>query len=143
MTTANGRYMQPFGYSYDFRRCAEGYKSYSVPLGYGQWHMVLVAKKQGMMPCLSEESMWQELNSTRYTTPLLREWSKTIYEFVTERSHIAMSSVRNFGCKCARMKLTQEQLDQMVIGMLKRGMIQIRGCSNLNTLTARGAEHGD
>jgi hypothetical protein len=44
-------------------RCSEGYHIYRNKLGYGLWHVLCLAKKEGFMPVLTEEALWQHLQS--------------------------------------------------------------------------------
>jgi hypothetical protein len=39
------------------------------------WHVLCLAKRDGFMPVMNEESVWQLLQGAAYTTPLLREWT--------------------------------------------------------------------
>src|SRR5262245_44111394 len=45
-------YDHPFGTHDTFTREGGGYRSYSHPLGLNTWHMVLVTKIAGFLPCV-------------------------------------------------------------------------------------------
>lgn len=50
------------------------YKCHLHRLGYNQVHCLAVVKDPRLMASISEDSLWQKLRSSVYTTPLLREW---------------------------------------------------------------------
>ena len=55
-------------------RSDDGYRCYRHRLDFDTFHLVAVAKTEGLLPALSTEALWQELTSPRYTTPVLRDW---------------------------------------------------------------------
>lgn len=105
-------------------KCPSGYKSFSVPVGLGTWHMVLISKRDGVMPCVSEEAVWQELSSTRHTTPMLRRWSKVIYERIRSGRYL-LSTTKGFGCECGIMMVDQASLDSIVSNIVKTKMVSL------------------
>ena len=48
-----------------------------------------MAKVPGLILALSEESLWQELRSDRYTTPILRAWVPWLLERLKEDGGLA------------------------------------------------------
>src|SRR5260370_3349795 len=52
----------------------DGYRTESHRLQYGLAHALFVTRVPGFLKSISEEALWQELTSTRYTTPILRSW---------------------------------------------------------------------
>lgn len=100
------------GYHMAFRRSDGGYVAHRHYLGYGTWHYVLVSKRKGFLPSLANESLWQELQSDRYTTPLLRQWMPALRDDLLQREFLERSSC--VGCECGILSLPPEQLDAVV-----------------------------
>ncbi len=76
---------------------------------------------------VTEESLWQELNTTRFTTPILREWIPFIDRKLRECNRLENAHV--YGCQCGILTATTTKLDEIVIGGLKDGDIVIpRDC---------------
>src|SRR5207249_7107031 len=44
-------------------RCPDGYRIHRTKLGYGLWQVLCLAKRAGFMPVLTEEALWQHLQS--------------------------------------------------------------------------------
>ena len=102
---------------------AEGYLCYQHKIGYGLAHAVFITKAPGFMMVVTEESLWQELNSTRFTTPILREWMPYIEKELRECSRLEDAHV--FGCKCGILSATTTKLDEIVIEGLSKRHISI------------------
>jgi hypothetical protein len=88
--------------------------------------LVVVSRRDGFMPCLSAEAVWQELSSPRYTTPVLESWCPWLMEKMRETWHerrIEMAEA--WGCSPAVMNLTDEQLDSLVVSGIKSGELRI------------------
>jgi hypothetical protein len=51
-------------------KCPAGYRVYRSKLGYGLWHVLCVAQREGFLPALTEETVWQMLHREPFTTPL-------------------------------------------------------------------------
>jgi len=96
---------------------------YSHKLGYGLAHAVFVTKSPGFMMIVTEESLWQELNTTRFTTPILREWIPFIDRKLREISRLENAHV--YGCQCGILSATTSKLDEIVIEGLSKGKISI------------------
>lgn len=109
-----------------FKRDPEGYKSHSHNLGCKTWQLVMVSRREGFMPCLSAESVWQELSSSRFTTPVLESWCPWLMEKMREHGRdrrIEMAEA--WGCQPALMNLTDEQLDSLVVTGIHSGDLRI------------------
>ncbi len=102
---------------------SDGYHVYSHKLGYGLAHAVFVTKSPGFMMIVTEESLWQELNTTRFTTPILREWIPFIDRKLREISRLENAHV--YGCQCGILSATTSKLDEIVIEGLSKGKISI------------------
>jgi len=102
---------------------SDGYHVYSHKLGYGLAHAVFVTKSPGFMMIVTGESLWQELNTTRFTTPILREWIPFIDRKLREISRLENAHV--YGCQCGILSATTSKLDEIVIEGLSKGKISI------------------
>jgi len=106
---------------------SDGYHVYTHKLGYGLAHAVFITKSPGFMMIVTEESLWQELNSTRFTTPILREWIPFIDRRLREISRLENAHV--YECQCGILTATTTKLDEIVVDGLKSGDIVIpRDC---------------
>jgi hypothetical protein len=102
---------------------SEGYLCYQHKLGYGMAHAIFVSKAPGFMLVMSEPALWQELKSTRFTTPLLREWMP--YVEAGLRAVNRLEDAHCYGCLCGLLTATTQKLDEIVIDGLKEGQIII------------------
>lgn len=116
------RYSYPFGPNYRINRDPDGYVSRTALLGYGTNHMVLVTKRDGFIPCVSPEALWQEVSSPRHTTPVLRAWSPWLYQKLKDLRRV-LRDTDCFGCKPGLLDLDDATLDRVVSGGLKTGEI--------------------
>lgn len=107
-----------------FHRGKDGYDVWCHALGYGTYHLVAKSRRPGFMPNLSAESVWQEIASPRFTTPVVREWAEYVMERLIEAGYIQQANC--FGCECGYMTADDKQLDKVVQKGLKDKDIFIR-----------------
>jgi hypothetical protein len=86
-----------------------GYKFGWHRLGPDFYHLVAVAKLPGFMPRFSEEALFQELKSPRFTTPIIREWVPALSEELRYRGHLEV--VEQHGLTTGMLHATTEDLD--------------------------------
>lgn len=55
----------------ELTKSPDGYRVYRTKLGYDLWQVLLLTKRDGFIPAVTEETVWQFLQSQRFTTPLL------------------------------------------------------------------------
>ena len=91
----------------------DGYQLHTHKLGYGMAHALFITRMPGFLKIVTEETLWQELKSTRYTTPMLREWMPYIERRLREDSLLEDAHVFG-GLKCGILSATSEQLDRIV-----------------------------
>jgi hypothetical protein len=106
---------------------ADGYFCYVHRLDYGLCHALYVTKMPGFMRVVTEEALWQELNDTRFTTPLLREWVP--YIEVELRSAELLEEAHVFNCTCGVLSAQTKHLDEIVSEGLRSGSIDIPSSS--------------
>jgi hypothetical protein len=102
---------------------AEGYIIYSSKLGYGLAHCLLVTKTPGFMMVANDDTLWTELKSSRFTTPLLREWVPYIATKLREIGRLYDAYTLN--CQCGALTVTTQKLDEIVIAGITSGEIAI------------------
>lgn len=106
-----------------FERDSHGYDVFTHNMGYNTFHMVAISRRPGFMTTLDDEAVWQQLCDSRYTTPILREWSKYIRDRMVKKEWIV--EARGYGCACALMVASDENLDEIVQQGLQRRHLRI------------------
>jgi hypothetical protein len=106
---------------------ADGYLTYTHKLDYGQAHALFITKTPGFMRVVSDETIWQELTDTRFTTPVLRGWVNYIADKMRDKR--ILEEAHCFNCNCAYMSATTKDLDEIVSEGLKYGEIRIPSSS--------------
>ena len=99
-------------YYQEFDKEKDGYSVYKHRASLNHWHFVAISKKQGLLTCMDEGSVWRELRSERFTTPLLRSWSPYIVEQLRERG--LLEHLGGFGCEAGMLTADSDDLDQIV-----------------------------
>lgn len=92
-------------------------------LGYGLAHALFLTRMPGFMKVVTEESLWQELNNVRFTTPILRGWMPYIEGQLREDDLLEDAHV--YRCKCGVLSATTKRLDEIVARGLANGSITI------------------
>jgi hypothetical protein len=102
---------------------ADGYVTHVHKLDYGMAHALIMTKAPGFMKIVTDETIWQELTDTRFTTPVLRDW----VPYINERMRYLeiLEEAHCFNCNCGYMSATTQQLDDIVTEGLRSGAIRI------------------
>jgi hypothetical protein len=90
----------------------EGYQCYTHKIGYGMAHALFLTRTPGFMKVVTPESLWQELNNVRFTTPILKEWVPYIEEQLRNMSRL--EDAECFNCKCGILSATTTSLDEVI-----------------------------
>jgi hypothetical protein len=106
-------------------KCREGYRVVRTKLEYGLWHVLCLAKREGFLPVMTEEAVWQMLQSNRFTTPLLREWMPFLYRRMKYRQIIV--ELTQSGCQAGLLLADTETLDTLVTEGICDGKLAING----------------
>lgn len=93
-------------------------------LDYGLVHAMFVSRAPGFMPRVCSVSLWRELNSDRFTTPLLVEWLPYIEERLRELE--LLEDCDAFNCRCGVLSAHDGNLDTIVREGLESGDIAIQ-----------------
>jgi hypothetical protein len=113
----------PGVYSHRPVRHESGYKVLTSRLDGNYWHMLVVADVPGFLPILDDASLWQELKTDRFTTPLVRSWIPWLRKRMEEERLLAR--IRQCGCNAGLLVATTDQLDELVTQGLETGEISI------------------
>lgn len=108
----------PYGHSTP-RKFFGGYRQYRHYLGHGTWHYLLVAKKKGLLTSLSDDALWNELQSDRYTTPLLKAWMPTLRSIMAREGQLTKCLCVD--CDAGILDCSPEKLDSIVEDGLRGG----------------------
>jgi hypothetical protein len=99
-------------------RCDKQYTIHRHRIEGPWWHIVAVSRDPRLIPCLDDDSLWQKLKSSTFTTPLLHHWLPHInVELLAKRSadrERILEPCRTFGCKSAMLYATDDTLDDIV-----------------------------
>jgi hypothetical protein len=106
-------------------RCPTGYRIYRTKLEYGLWHALCLARRDGFMPVMNEESLWEQLRREPFTTPLLREWVPWLYREMKERGQVV--ELNQHGCQAGLLLADNEMLDTLVSDGIRQGRLAING----------------
>ena len=110
----------------EFNRVPGGqgkYKCHMHRLGYNQIHCLAVVKDPRLMSCITEESLWQKLRSTTYTTPLLREWMPWLMQNLIADSLLV--KLPAFQCHPGLLTVDDTGLDTLVSRGVGTGALSI------------------
>src|ERR1043165_8480584 len=106
-------------------RCPEGYRIYRTKFDYGLWHVLCLGKREGFMPVMTEETIWQLLQKDQFTTPLLREWVPWLLQ--TMKKQGAVIPLTQYGCQAGLLLADNETLDTLVCEGIQNGHLGING----------------
>jgi hypothetical protein len=103
----------------------EGYNCWVNKLEYGLAHAILITRMPGFMRIVSDQTLWDELNDVRFTTPILREWLPYIEHQL--RLFGILEDATAFGAVCGVLNLQTPQLDDIVTTGIRRGHLEFTG----------------
>ena len=106
-------------------QCPDGYRIYRTKLDYGLWHVLCLAKREGFLPVLRDETVWRLLQTDQFTTPLLREWIPWLSEEMKKRGSLV--ELTQSGCQAGLLLADNDVLDALVSEGLQQGHLTING----------------
>lgn len=109
-----------------FLRHKAGYRVFKTKLDTDLWHVLAVAKDKSVLLSTDDERLWQEFRSSRFTTPILREWVPYIREYLFKKHGMAHPK-SCVGMNVALLFATEKTLDAAVIEGLNSGKITVPG----------------
>lgn len=107
----------------EFQKFENGYRVWRTRLGYNCWHAVAVAKCEGLLLSVSDESVWRELRSERFTTPVIRDWMPHILSELRRREKL--TDLLCWGCNAGMLTADSRDLDEIVSQGLKKNHLRI------------------
>jgi hypothetical protein len=99
------------------------YDCYKTRLGYATWHLMAIARCPGLIRAMSDESLWQQMQTMQLTTPRLREWVPWLRRRMEEEELLV--PLRSTGCESALLTLGSDELDGLVTEGLQAGELVI------------------
>ena len=96
----------------EFDKDEDGYCVYKHRATLNHWHFLAVSKRKGLLTCVDEASVWRELRSERFSTPLLRSWATYIVEQLKDRG--LLERLDGFGCDTGLLTADSDDLDEIV-----------------------------
>ena len=115
LSTGNSRYrphVDGISQHLELRRWPEGYTLQNHRLGLNTWHLVAIARRDGLIPQLNDVSLWRQLRSPQFSTPLLRGWLSWLKQELLDRE--LLRPLQSFQCAAAVLSATSDQLDQIL-----------------------------
>jgi hypothetical protein len=99
------------------------YTAAVAKLASGVIHLVAVANVPGIMPNMSDDHLWSELTSPRYTTPLLRAWVPWLRETMVKSGSIV--TAKGIASAAGVLRIDPEDLDALVSDGVKQGHLPL------------------
>src|SRR5262249_25165475 len=96
-------------------------------MDYGLWHVLCMAKREGFLPVVSDETVWRHLQGNQFTTPLVREWIPWLCKEMTKKGLIIPLS--QGGCQAGLVLIDNDALDDLVSSGTRNGHLVINGQS--------------
>ena len=113
LSTGNARFRTNLpGHRTELRRWPNGYQFHAHRLGFQTWQLLAIASRTGLIPKLDDASLWSELRSERFSTPVLRSWLPWLREELEQRQYL--TRLPNFQCEAAVLSASSEDLDQIL-----------------------------
>lgn len=106
-------------------KCPDGYRVYRTKLEYDLWHVLCLARRDGFLPVVTDETVWQLLRSDRFTTPLIREWVPWLAGEMTKRGVLVPLS--QVGCQAGLVTADSDTLDHLVCDGIRKKHLTITG----------------
>lgn len=106
-------------------RCPDGYRVYRLRLDYNLWHVLCLAQRDGFLPVVIDETLWSLFQSSRFTTPLLRQWVPWLNQEMRNKGTIV--PLTQAGCNAGLVQADDETLDGLVREGLQQRHLKISG----------------
>jgi hypothetical protein len=99
------------------------YHAAVLKLAPGVIHLVALASIPGLMPNMSDDHLWTELSSPRYTTPLLRAWIPWLKQAMVKSGGIV--GCTGVAATVGVLKTEPDELDALVASGVKDGHLRM------------------
>jgi hypothetical protein len=121
LADGNGREMIKARSTYDGKPVS--YNAAVSKLAPGVIHLVALAMIPGLMPNMSDDHLWTELSSPRYTTPLLRSWIPWLKRTLVSSGGIV--ACQGISASVGVLRTEGEELDALVATGVKKGHLRM------------------
>lgn len=101
----------------------DGYRIARHHLGLDAWHVVAVANDEKLLLSGDDATLWAALRSSRFTTPLLREWTPWLRTQLVRYKRL--HQIPGHNTDCWWLTAETEDLDAIVSAGIKRREIVI------------------
>jgi hypothetical protein len=101
------------------------YKVVMHRLGFNYVQCTARLKDPRLLPAVTEESLWAQLRSSRFTTPLLREWVPWLMEAMLQEG--SLERLPAFQCQPGLLNLDDSGLDGLVSRGISEGRLSVPG----------------
>jgi hypothetical protein len=92
-------------------------------LASGAVHLVAVARIPGMMSNIGDAHLFAELNSPRYSTPLLRSWVGWLKRSMIENGQIVMCD--GYESTAGILQIESDELDELISRGVRSGYLKV------------------
>jgi hypothetical protein len=106
----------------ELSKCPNGYRIHRHRFELNTWHLLAIAKQEGLLPNASAEAVWGEVRKARYTTPILRAWIPLIIEPLSRSGYLR--ALQCVGCASAILQAGTAELDHVVRTGLQSGALR-------------------
>jgi hypothetical protein len=117
-----------------------GYNVYKHRLGFGQEHRLFISRTMSFMLMASDNAVWYELNSERYTTPMIHDWLSFIVRRLRDKGQLVPCSIYPYQepaedepelsapvLSCCGISAATKDVDDIVVEGLRDSHIVIPG----------------
>jgi hypothetical protein len=101
------------------------YKVVMHRLGFNYVQCTARLKDPRLLPCVTDEALWAQLRSSRFTTPLLREWVPWLKEAMLHEG--ALEKLPAFQCQPGILAIDDGGLDGIVSRGITEGRLIVPG----------------
>jgi hypothetical protein len=111
-------------YGFVYRVPGVKYLAHRNRISYSQWQLLMLANHEYFLRSNSDEALWQELSSERYTTPVLRAWVPWIRDRLEQEE--LLKPLVSVNCNSALMQAQTKDLDDLITEGLQSQAITIQ-----------------
>lgn len=90
----------------------DGYRCYTHRLTLNTWHLLAIAKREGLIPVVNDTALFNILKSDKFTTPLLPSWTPWLAKHLHRKG--MLEPLACWQCEAATLDATTENLDGLV-----------------------------
>jgi len=92
-------------------------------LAFDHWQILVMSADADLIPAYSQRGLWQRLNSSAFTTPLLRDWMPWLGKRLLEQGKLKRLSC--FRCDAAVLRADTGDIDKAVSYGIRTGALKL------------------